>query len=110
MGLLIGQRAVVTGGGSGIGRAACRRFAAEGAAVAVLDIDGDCAQATAKEIDGVAIDGRRHRCRGTAGRRRRRRRPPRRALDPRQQRRREHHGGAWPTGTPTSGTASCGST
>jgi 3-oxoacyl-[acyl-carrier protein] reductase/meso-butanediol dehydrogenase/(S,S)-butanediol dehydrogenase/diacetyl reductase len=45
---------VVTGGGSGIGRAACVRFAAEGAVVAVLDIDGDSAQATAKEIDGFA--------------------------------------------------------
>ncbi len=55
MGLLTGRRAVVTGGGSGIGRAACLRFAAEGAAVAVLDIDGDSAQATAKEIDGIAL-------------------------------------------------------
>jgi NAD(P)-dependent dehydrogenase (short-subunit alcohol dehydrogenase family) len=55
MGLLTGKRAVVTGGGSGIGRAACRRFADEGAAVAVLDIDGDGAEATAKEIDGVAL-------------------------------------------------------
>jgi 2-hydroxycyclohexanecarboxyl-CoA dehydrogenase len=55
MGLLTGQRAVVTGGGSGIGRAVCRRFAAEGAAVAVLDIDGDGARATAEEIDGVAL-------------------------------------------------------
>jgi NAD(P)-dependent dehydrogenase (short-subunit alcohol dehydrogenase family) len=55
MGLLTGRRAVVTGGGSGIGRAACVRFAAEGAAVAVLDIDGDGAQATAKEIDGIAL-------------------------------------------------------
>jgi NAD(P)-dependent dehydrogenase (short-subunit alcohol dehydrogenase family) len=55
MGLLTGKRAVVTGGGSGIGRAACRRFADEGAEVAVLDIDGDGAEATAKEIDGVAL-------------------------------------------------------
>jgi NAD(P)-dependent dehydrogenase (short-subunit alcohol dehydrogenase family) len=55
MGLLTGKRAVVTGGGSGIGRASCRRFADEGAAVAVLDIDGDGAEATAKEIDGVAL-------------------------------------------------------
>jgi len=45
---------VVTGGGSGIGRAACLAFAAEGAEVAVLDIDGDSARATAKEIDGFA--------------------------------------------------------
>jgi NAD(P)-dependent dehydrogenase (short-subunit alcohol dehydrogenase family) len=55
MGLLQGQRAVVTGGGSGIGRATCRRFAAEGAVVAVLDIDGDGAKETAQEIDGLAL-------------------------------------------------------
>jgi NAD(P)-dependent dehydrogenase (short-subunit alcohol dehydrogenase family) len=55
MGLMTGGRAVVTGGGSGIGRAACRRFAEEGAAVAVLDIDEDSARATAQEIDGLAL-------------------------------------------------------
>jgi NAD(P)-dependent dehydrogenase (short-subunit alcohol dehydrogenase family) len=55
MGLLQGRHAVVTGGGSGIGRATCLRFAAEGATVAVLDIDEDSAQATAKEIDGIAL-------------------------------------------------------
>jgi len=49
-----GARAIVTGGGSGIGRAVCRRLAAEGAAVAVLDIDGPAAEAVAKEIDGIA--------------------------------------------------------
>ncbi len=54
MGLLDGQRAVVTGGGSGIGRATARRMAEEGARVAVVDIDGDAAGAAAKEIDGTA--------------------------------------------------------
>jgi len=54
MGLLDGQRAVVTGGGSGIGRATARRMAEEGARVAVVDIDGDAAGACAKEIDGTA--------------------------------------------------------
>ncbi len=54
MGLLDGQRAVVTGGGSGIGRATCRRMAAEGARVAVLDLNGEAAAAVAAEIDGVA--------------------------------------------------------
>src|SRR6185503_6180266 len=54
MGLLDGQRAVITGGASGIGRATCRRMAAEGAKVAVLDLDGEGAAAVAAEIDGVA--------------------------------------------------------
>jgi NAD(P)-dependent dehydrogenase (short-subunit alcohol dehydrogenase family) len=54
MGLLDGHRAVVTGGGSGIGRATCRRMAEEGARVGVLDIDGDAAAAVAEEIGGVA--------------------------------------------------------
>ena len=54
MGLLDGQRAVITGGGSGIGRATCRRMAA-GASVAVLDLDGDAAEYSGtKDIDGVA--------------------------------------------------------
>ena len=34
-----GQVVVVTGGGGGIGGAACRRFAAEGAKVAVFDMN-----------------------------------------------------------------------
>jgi NAD(P)-dependent dehydrogenase (short-subunit alcohol dehydrogenase family) len=54
MGLLDGQRALVTGGGSGIGRATCRRMAAEGAKVAVLDINGDAAASVATEIGGTA--------------------------------------------------------
>ncbi len=55
MGVLDGHRAVVTGGGSGIGRATCRRMAAEGAAVAVLDIDADRAKAVADEVGGPAL-------------------------------------------------------
>ncbi len=55
MGLLEGTTAVVTGGGSGIGRATCRRMAEEGARVAVVDLDGDAAEAVAKEIDGIAF-------------------------------------------------------
>jgi NAD(P)-dependent dehydrogenase (short-subunit alcohol dehydrogenase family) len=54
MGLLEGHRVVITGGGSGIGAATCRRMATEGASVAVLDIDGDRAKAVAAEIDGSA--------------------------------------------------------
>lgn len=46
---------VVTGGASGIGRALCRRFAAEGALVVVADVDGDGAAAVASEVDGLAV-------------------------------------------------------
>ena len=55
MGLLDGRAAVVTGGGSGIGRATCRRMAEEGARVAVLDVDGESAEAVADEIGGIAF-------------------------------------------------------
>ncbi len=41
---------IVTGGGGGIGSAICRRFAAEGAQVAVFDINPDAAQSVADEI------------------------------------------------------------
>jgi NAD(P)-dependent dehydrogenase (short-subunit alcohol dehydrogenase family) len=54
MGLLDGRLAVVTGGGSGIGRASARRMAEEGAKVAVIDINGDAAQEVAKEFGGTA--------------------------------------------------------
>jgi NAD(P)-dependent dehydrogenase (short-subunit alcohol dehydrogenase family) len=53
MGLLEGKLAVVTGGGSGIGRATCRRMAAEGARVAVLDLHEASALAVAEEIGGL---------------------------------------------------------
>jgi NAD(P)-dependent dehydrogenase (short-subunit alcohol dehydrogenase family) len=55
MGLLEGHRALVTGGASGIGAATCRRFAAEGARVAVLDRKLDAAEAVASEIGGIAL-------------------------------------------------------
>ena len=56
MSLLAGHRAIVTGGGSGIGRATARRMVEEGAAVAVADVDGEAAQQVAKEIGGVAFE------------------------------------------------------
>jgi 2-hydroxycyclohexanecarboxyl-CoA dehydrogenase len=53
MGRFEARTVVVTGGGGGIGGALCRRFAAEGAAVAVLDRDGDAAAAVADSLAGA---------------------------------------------------------
>src|SRR5437868_4329934 len=51
-----GKVVVVTGGGNGIGRALCRRFAAEGArAIVVADINATTAKRVAGEIGGTAI-------------------------------------------------------
>jgi len=51
-----GQVAIVTGAGSGIGRATARRLAAEGAAVACLDVAGEAIAAVAEEINMEAAD------------------------------------------------------
>ncbi|MBI4595260.1 MAG: SDR family oxidoreductase [Candidatus Tectomicrobia bacterium] len=48
--LLIGKVALVTGGGSGIGRASAWLFAREGAKVLVTDIDMESGQETVKQI------------------------------------------------------------
>jgi 3-oxoacyl-[acyl-carrier protein] reductase len=50
MGRLDGKVAVITGAGRGIGRATAVKFAAEGAAVVVNDVDPDPAEETAAEI------------------------------------------------------------
>ena len=47
---LNGKTVIVTGGGGGIGRAVCQRFAGEGSLVAVLDRDENAARATADLI------------------------------------------------------------
>ena len=53
---LNGRIMAVTGGGSGIGAAICRRLAEEGATVAALDIQLDAAQATIDALgSGVAV-------------------------------------------------------
>jgi NAD(P)-dependent dehydrogenase (short-subunit alcohol dehydrogenase family) len=49
-GRLAGKIAVITGGGSGIGRACALRFAAEGAKVCVADLDLAAAKETARRV------------------------------------------------------------
>jgi NAD(P)-dependent dehydrogenase (short-subunit alcohol dehydrogenase family) len=48
--------AVITGAGSGIGLATARRFAAEGARVVCVDVNGDAGRAVAGEVDGVFVE------------------------------------------------------
>ena len=55
---LVGRRTIVTGAGSGIGQAAARLFAAEGARVLCADIDESSAMAVADEIGEQAVGHR----------------------------------------------------
>jgi len=62
MGRLAGKTAFVTGGGNGIGRAAARRFASEGARVAVGDFRPELAEQVAHDInasggEAIAVGG-----------------------------------------------------
>ena len=52
---LLDRVAVVTGGGSGIGLATVRRLAADGAKVAIADLDGETGKAAADEVGGLFI-------------------------------------------------------
>jgi meso-butanediol dehydrogenase / (S,S)-butanediol dehydrogenase / diacetyl reductase len=52
-----GASVLVTGGGSGIGRAICGRFASEGGSVLVADIVGERAEEVAELIGGAAVQG-----------------------------------------------------
>ena len=53
---------LITGAGSGIGHTVARRFAAEGARVACVDIDGDAAHATADQIATTGGSARAYAC------------------------------------------------
>ena len=53
MGKLDGKIAIVTGAGQGIGRGIAEKLAAEGATVAVTDVNEATAKETAEAIGGV---------------------------------------------------------
>ena len=51
---LVGKVAIVTGGGSGIGRATVKRFVEAGARVVIADVDAEAGRALAAELGDVA--------------------------------------------------------
>ena len=53
---LTGKHALVTGGGSGIGRAICAQLGAAGARIAVADIDHSLAEATVADLAANGIN------------------------------------------------------
>ena len=57
-----GKTVVITGGGGGIGGATCRRFAKEGAKVAVYDLNLEAAESVAAAIRDTGGRARAYRC------------------------------------------------
>ena len=53
--MFVGKLVVITGGGSGIGAALARGFAANGAHVCVGDLNEDAAHRIATDVNGVAV-------------------------------------------------------
>jgi len=56
-GLLEGRVALITGAGGGIGRAVSLLFAAEGAAVGLMELDRAAGEAVARELEAGGFDG-----------------------------------------------------
>ncbi len=59
---LAGKTAVITGGGSGIGRAISQRFAKEGAQVHIIELNGEAADALLEEIRSAGGMAKVHAC------------------------------------------------
>jgi NAD(P)-dependent dehydrogenase (short-subunit alcohol dehydrogenase family) len=57
MGRLDGKVALITGAGSGMGRVASMLFAAEGARVALTDVNDEAGEAAAKEVEAAGGEG-----------------------------------------------------